>query len=334
MRIAVIGVGHLGKIHARIYKELPNVELVAVVDSREAEAKTVAEKLTTQAMSDYHDLLGKVDAVSIATPTVSHFAIAWDFLQAGAHVLLEKPMTPSVREAAALVELAAQKNLKIQVGHSERCNPIVVALNQRKLTPLFIDAQRWSPYRFRSGDIGAVLDLMIHDIDLVQAWIPSPLLSVEAIGMPVIGPLEDIAYAYLTYQGGSASLMASRIARTPNRKLRLFTKDAYVEIDCGSSQGKVYKIRPEFDLMAMNLQKGVPPAFAGINFEEMFYDKMVQAEDLVIVKEEPLKKELAGFVDCIVHNTEPIVSGAVAFRTIQTAELILQKIKANLANVR
>lgn len=328
MKVAVIGVGHLGKIHTRIYHDMPNVELVGVADTRESEAKAVAEKFHTQAVSNYRELLGKVDAVSIATPTISHYAVASEFLRAGVHVLVEKPFTTTLAQAEELVSLAENKHLKLQVGHTERCNPIIMELNKRNLQPKFILAQRWSPFRFRSGDIGVVLDLMIHDIDLVQSWIRSPLVSAHAIGTNLIGPYEDMAQAHLVYQSGAvASLTASRVAKTAQRKLWLFSNDTYLEIDCAAGQGKLYRLRSGMDPIAMNLQQGIPSQFAGLQFEEMMYSKMVQEEELMPAKNEPLVVELTAFLRCIQENSDPLVPGHEALKSIQTAEAILRAIQ-------
>lgn len=328
MKVAVIGVGHLGKIHARIYHDMPNVELVAVADTRIAEANTTAEKFHTQAVSNYRELLGKVDAVSIATPTISHHAVASEFLNAGVHVLVEKPFTTTVAEAEELVALADRKHLKLQVGHTERCNPIIIELNKRDLHPKFIIAQRWSPFRFRSGDIGVVLDIMIHDIDLVQSWIQSPLVSAHAVGTKLIGPKEDLAQAHLIYQSGAvASLTASRVAKTAQRKLWIFTDDTYIEVDCATGQGKLYHFKPDMKDVAMTLQQGIPTQFSSLQFEDMFYNKILQEEDLVGIKNEPLVVELAAFLRCIAEDSRPLVPGSEALKSIQTAEAILRAIQ-------
>ena len=326
MRIAVIGVGHLGKIHARIYKQIPNVNLVAVADIDPLKAKTVADSFSTKAVQNYQDILGEVDAVSIASITDAHFSIAKEFLERGVHVLVEKPLTKDIQQARELVEIAQKKNLKLQVGHSERFNPVTVALFQKNIQPLYIEAQRFSPFRFRSGDVGVVLDLMVHDIDIVCALAKSKVKKIEAIGKPIIGPKEDIVNARILFESGCiANLSASRVALTPARTAKIFCKDSYLEIDYAKSEGKVYKIPASYK--NLNLQAGIPQEFTGMNFEEMFYSKILQIENIEVIKNEPLAMEIQSFLKCIENNTTPIVSGEQGLEVVSIAQEILEKIK-------
>ena len=192
MKVAVIGVGHLGKEHARIYHQLPDAELVAVVDTNEDQAKSIARNYNVKALTDYRSILGEVEAVSVASPTSTHFEIARDFLESGAHVLIEKPMTTRLDHAEALVKIAQEKKMKLQIGHIERFNPAVMEIVKRDLQPVYIESLRLSPFRFRSGDIGVVLDLMIHDIDIIRMLVKSPVERVDAVGINLLGSNEDM----------------------------------------------------------------------------------------------------------------------------------------------
>ncbi len=326
MKVAVIGVGHLGKIHARIYKQIPGVELIAVADIDPAKAKTAAESFSTKPIQNYQELLGKVDAVSIASITEAHYSIAKDFLQSGTHVLVEKPLTKNVDQARELVEIAQKKNLKLQVGHSERFNPIVIELFKKNYTPLYIEAQRCSPYRFRSGDIGVVLDLMVHDIDIICALAKSKVKKIEAIGSCVIGPKEDIANARILFESGCvANISASRVAFTACRTAKIFTADSYVELDYAKSEGKVYTMPSTWK--NVNLQAGIPQEFTGMNFEEIFYSKILQTENIAIVKNEPLAMEIQSFLASIRDNTTPVVSGEQGMEVVSVAQEIMSQIQ-------
>lgn len=326
MKIAVIGVGHLGKIHARVYKQIPSVNLIAVVDIDPVKSKAVAESFSTQALQNYKDLIGQVDAVSVATITDMHYAIAKDFLEAGIHVLVEKPLTKNVEQAKELVEIARKKNVKLQVGHSERFNPIVVELFKRNYNPLYIEAQRFSPFRFRSGDVGVVLDLMVHDIDIVCALAKSKIKKIDAVGKPVIGVHEDIANARILFESGCvANISASRIAMTPSRTAKIFTKDSYMELDYAKSEGKVYRLPDP----KPNLQPGIPPEFAGLTFEEIFYSKTLQIENMPITKNEPLAMEIQSFLNSIQENTVPVVSGEQGLEVVQVAQKILDELRSH-----
>jgi predicted dehydrogenase len=213
LKAAVIGVGHLGKEHARIYAQMKNVQLVAVVDTNEVQVNTIAKRWDTRGLTDYHSLLGEVEAVSIVSPTSTHFEIARDFLQARTHVLLEKPMTNSLETAQKLVQIAQEMKCKLQVGHIERFNPALIEILKRNIRPVYIEAMRIGPFRFRSGDIGVVLDLMIHDIDILNLLTKSTVEKVDAVGINLLGNYEDIANARITFSCGCvANVTASRAA--------------------------------------------------------------------------------------------------------------------------
>src|SRR5829696_6191308 len=232
IRAAVVGVGYLGRFHAQKYARADGCELVAVVDAREEVREAVALEVGTRPVADYRDLLGKVEAVSVATTTPAHFVIARDFLEAGAHVLVEKPITETPEEARQLIELARQGQRVLQVGHLERFNAAILAAEPYLKTPRFIECHRLAPYRERGTDVNVVLDLMIHDIDIVQTIVAAPIESIEAIGTPVFSDEIDIVNARIRFANGCvANATASRVSLKTERKLRVFEDDAYLSID-------------------------------------------------------------------------------------------------------
>jgi predicted dehydrogenase len=232
LRVAVIGVGYLGRFHAQKYAVLPACRLVAVADARAAVGAAVAQELGTRAVGDYRELLGQVDAVSIATPTAAHFEIALAFLEGGAHVLVEKPITETVAQARQLVAAARRAGRVLQVGHLERFNPAIIAAEPHLRAPRFIDCQRLAPFRERGTDVNVVLDLMIHDLDIVQSIVGSAIESIDAVGTPVFSPEIDIANARIRFANGCvANATASRVSLKTERKLRIFQDDAYLSLD-------------------------------------------------------------------------------------------------------
>jgi len=232
IRAAVVGVGYLGRFHAQKYAQLPECSLVGVVDSEPAAATRVAAELQVAAFGDYRALLGKVDAVSVVTPTPTHYDIACAFLESGAHVLVEKPITETTEQAERLIGVARQCGRVLQVGHLERFNPAILAAESLLTRPRFIECHRLAPFRERGTDVNVVLDLMIHDIDLVQMIVGSPVTSLEAIGTPVFSSAIDIANARLRFDSGCvANVTASRVSLKTERKLRVFRDDAYLSID-------------------------------------------------------------------------------------------------------
>ena len=232
LRVAVVGVGYLGRFHAQKYASLPGCELVAVADARADVGGAVASELGTRAVADYHELLGTVDAVSIVTPTAAHFEIARAFLETGAHVLVEKPITETVEQAAKLIEVARSAGRVLQVGHLERFNPTIVAAEPHLRTPRFIDCQRLAPFRERGTDVNVVLDLMIHDLDIVQSIVGSEIEHIDAVGTPVFSAEIDIANARIRFANGCvANATASRVSLKTERRLRIFQDDAYLSLD-------------------------------------------------------------------------------------------------------
>ncbi|MGH8252450.1 MAG: Gfo/Idh/MocA family protein [Steroidobacteraceae bacterium] len=232
LRVAVIGVGYLGRFHAQKYSAIPGCTLVAVVDERNDVGNAVAAELGTRALTDYRELLGKVAAVSIVTPTASHFDITRAFLESGAHVLVEKPITETVEQARSLVAAARKAGRVLQVGHLERFNPAIVAAEPHMGTPRFIDCQRLAPFRERGTDVNVVLDLMIHDLDIVQSIVGSEIEHIDAVGTPVFSSEIDIANARIRFANGCvANATASRVSLKTERRLRVFQDDAYLSLD-------------------------------------------------------------------------------------------------------
>jgi len=299
IKVAVIGTGRLGEIHARIYKELKNAELVAVCDIDKERLKQISAALNVAGFSNYEELLDKVEAVSIAVPTKLHFAVAEKFLQHHTHTLVEKPFTLTLEEADKLIQLADKQGLILQVGHIERFNSAFAATQKLIKNPKFIECHRLSPFPNRSLDIGAVMDLMIHDIDIVLGLVNSPVEKIEAVGVSVLTNMEDIANARITFKNGCISnLTASRVADEWMRKIRIFQEDTYISLDYRKEQAFIYK------------KTGTS----------------IVKEALPIEKEQPLKKELSHFLECVASHKEPLVSGRVARAAIAVALEIQQKI--------
>jgi len=307
LKCAVIGTGYLGKFHAEKYASLDNCELVAVVDTNEQAAKEVAEKFGAEALTDYDSLLGNVDAVSVVVPTSLHHSISRDFLNAGSHVLVEKPITVTVEEADELIAIAKQKNLILQVGHLERFNPAVLGLDKEE-KPLFIEAHRLSPFNPRANDVSVVLDLMIHDIDIILALIDSDIKRIDASGTAVLTQGTDIANARLTFANGCvANVTASRISMKMERKMRMFRPSSYISVDF---QNKVLTKHKTGD---KEMFPGVPE---------------IVSEESVFESGDALMEEIKHFIDCINTGTNPLVSGVAGRRALQTAIEITNLLEA------
>ena len=299
VRIGVVGVGHLGSIHARIYKELKTCSLVGVCDIDNSRLAEISRNLNVPGFTDYKELLGRVDAVSIATPTKLHYQVASDFLRHNVHTLVEKPFTTHLKEADSLIKLAAKNKLILQVGHIERFNSAFTATQKLIRHPKFIECHRLSPFPNRSLDVGAVLDIMIHDIDIILGLVPSVVKKIESVGVNVLTQFEDIANARITFKNGCvANLTASRVSDEFMRRIRIFQKDTYISLDYKDAKASVYK------------KTGLT----------------ITKEDLPIEKEQPLQKELESFLDCIIKHLEPIVSGKVAREALAIALKIQNQI--------
>jgi predicted dehydrogenase len=287
MKAAVIGVGHLGRHHARILASLPGITLAGVVDTNRERASQVAAEHGTQAFGDFREITGKVDIVVVAVPTESHAAVTLPLIEAGVHALIEKPITQTVAEADGLIAAAKTAGVVLAVGHSERFNPAVAAARPHVKDPRFIEVHRLGTFPDRSLDIDVVLDLMIHDLDLILSLVPSEVDGVEAVGVPVLTPKVDIANARIRFANGCiANLTASRISREPVRKIRFFQRDSYVSIDTASREVEMYKLAP---------QPGALPKIGGGKLE--------------VSGDEPLKRELDDFVAAVRDGRAPTVTG-------------------------
>lgn len=306
--------GYLGRFHAQKYAQLDACELIAVVDGREEVRREVAAEVKTAAVADYRELLGKVDAVSVVTPTPAHFEIADAFLNAGAHVLVEKPITETPEQARSLIARAAATGRVLQVGHLERFNAAILAAEPHVSAPRFMECQRLAPYKERGTDVNVVLDLMIHDIDLVQSLAGSEIVSIDAIGSPVFSGEIDHANARIRFANGCvANTTASRVSLKTERKLRIFEDAAYLSIDL---QQKI--------LTLIRKREGVPQAG----------QLPVTIEEASFEQGDALKAEIASFLDCIANQKKPVVSGEDGLRALVTAIRITEQVHANLAAFR
>ena len=332
LRVGVIGVGHLGKEHARVYSQLEGIELAGVVDADEEQARSVGKKLKAPWSCDPEFLLDKAQAVSVAVPTMYHHAVALPYLRRGISVLVEKPMTFRVQEAEELVAVAASSGARLQVGHIERFNPGYKAIAGKDLKPVFIECHRLSPFRFRSADIGVVFDLMIHDLDIIQSLVGRPIKRLEAVGVPVISQHEDIANARITFEGGCvANLTASRVSLKSLRRIRLFAQDCYVAIDTMEKTATVYRKKPGFDAVAEKLKDASNLAMM-LEMRKLAYGDLVEMETVRLGDEEPLKAELQSFVNCVREGRRPEVPGEDGVRAVRVAESVLTEIRKNLAD--
>jgi predicted dehydrogenase len=307
IRAAVIGVGYLGRFHAQKYALLEDCTLVGVVDSQPDTAARIAEELRTPAYADYRALLGKVDAVSVVTPTPTHFDIACAFVENGAHVLVEKPMTETTAQAERLIAAARQYDRVLQVGHLERFNPAILAAEPLLSRPRFIECHRLAPFKERGTEVNVVLDLMIHDIDLVQMIVGSPVADLDAIGTPVFSPEIDIANARLRFDSGCvANVTASRVSFKTERKLRVFVDDAYLSIDLQQKILTVIRKRPG------PVAEGQMPA----QIEEQSFDQG-----------DALLAEIRSFVAAIRGEQRVLVSGEDGLRALRTAIDIAERVQ-------
>src|SRR2546427_1415490 len=303
MRVAVIGVGHVGKEHARLYAELPEVELAGVVDILPPRAEEVAALHRATPFTDYHEIFGKIDAATLAVPTVDHARIGMDLLENGIDVLIEKPLAATLEEGRALIDRALRNNRVLQVGHVERFNPVVAAAREVATRPQFFEIHRLAAFSPRSLDVDVVLDLMIHDIDIVLSLVPVPVKEVRAVGIPVLSPRADIANARVEFEDGCvANFTASRVSFEKVRKLRVFQPHDYISVDYPSQTGTMVSLR-----MGGVTERKLEPAI-----------------------QEPLKVEIRAFVECVQKRGKPAVSGEDGLRAIELA----MRINAAIAESR
>jgi predicted dehydrogenase len=310
IRTAVIGFGYLGRFHAQKYASLPNSQLVGIADPSAAARAAAAAELQVAAHADYRELLGQVDAVSIVTPTALHFEVAKAFLEAGANVLVEKPMTVSIAEGAGLVEIAARFKRILQVGHLERFNAAVLAVQPTLTVPRFIESARLAPFKHRGTDVDVVLDLMIHDIDLILSIVRSPVVSVDAIGSSVFSKEIDIANARLRFANGCvANATASRVSLKTERKLRLFQDDAYLSLDL---QQKI--------LTVIRRGEGAgPDGMPQVAIDEKTYEQG-----------DALKAEIEAFLEAVATGRPPPVTGEDGLLALRTAVSIGEQVASSM----
>jgi predicted dehydrogenase len=327
LRIGVIGVGHLGALHAKMLVDVPGVRLAGVYDVDQKRASRVAEEHRTHPCTDVHELLQAVDAVTIATSTSAHFATACSALEAGKHVFLEKPITETPAEAEQLCRLAKQNGLIVQVGHIERFNPAILALEGYEIRPMFVESHRLAQFNPRGTDVAVVLDLMIHDIDIILSFVQSPVTHVEANGVAVVSDSVDIANARLQFENGCvANVTASRISQRKMRKMRLFQPSGYISIDFSEGLAEVFRLvgedEPETKGTMMLGELG-----SGKHKRKIVYE---QPE----VKEvNALRYELELFAEAVRKGKRPVVSGEDGRRALEVASAIMEKIGQQKFNV-
>jgi predicted dehydrogenase len=299
LRVGVVGVGHIGSNHARLYAEIDSAEFAAVYDVDLARANSIAKKYRTTAAKSLEEFAEMVDAASVATPTSTHYEVAKPLLERGKHLLIEKPITENTAHASQLAEIAARDHLILQVGHVERFNPVLSALESRLTHPRFIEAHRLSPYPDRSTDIGVVLDLMIHDLEIILHLVRSPVQNIDAVGVPVLSKGEDIANARIRFENGCvANVTSSRISPERMRKIRVFQEDAYLSLDYQNQSGEIYRRA----------------------------NGRISREKVEIEREEPLKRQLASFIECASTGRAPRVSGFQATAALELAVEITKRI--------
>jgi predicted dehydrogenase len=299
IRVGVVGVGHIGSNHARLYAEIPAADFTAIYDVDLARGNAIAKKYGAAATKSLEAFAGLVDAASVATPTGSHHEVARPLLQKGKHLLIEKPITENPQHATELAELAARYQLVLQVGHVERFNPVLSALEARLTHPRFIEAHRLSSYPNRSTDIGVVLDLMIHDLEIILHLVRSPVQSIDAVGVPVLSRGEDIANARIRFENGCvANVTSSRISPERMRKIRVFQEDAYLSLDYEKQSGEIYR------------REG----------------GKITRDKVPIEREEPLKQQLVSFIECASTGRQPRVSGFQATAALELAVEITKRI--------
>ncbi|TWT36248.1 Dehydrogenase [Posidoniimonas corsicana] len=325
-RIAVVGAGHLGRFHAKLSAGIDQLDLVAVADPSESHRTAVAAEASTRPVADYRELIGQIDAAVVATPTVLHFEIVKQLLDAGVHVLCEKPLTPTLGEANELVAAADASGAVLQVGHVERFNPAVGLAAPRLRDPRLIRTTRTSGYTFRSTDIGAVLDLMIHDIDLVLSLVHSPVVSVQAMGLSVLGDNEDMVTAQLTFENGCvAQLNASRVSFQLERTMQAYTSHGYVGVDFNTRQATF--VEPREDVLRRGFHVGSLTGDEKDHLKANLFDELLVKTTEEAPPINAIEEELKDFAHAITTGSAPRVTGADGRDAVGVAEQILQKVE-------
>ena len=305
IKVGVVGIGHLGNYHLQKYQKLENCEIIAVADISYEKAGRVAEIHQCTAFEDYRGMIGMVDAVSVAVPTIDHYKVAKDFLKAGVDVLIEKPICTTLEEVDELIELAQSKKLVLQVGFVERFNPAIMALGKVIQKPLFIESHRLHPFFERGIDVDVILDLMIHDLDIILEYVNSPVTSVEAVGVPILSDKIDIANVRISFASGcTANITASRISAKTMQKIRFFSPEGYHSVDCQKreilSLGKIKNDSGQLQIVQNNIEVG---------------------------SHDPLEEEIRSFINAVVNRSKPLISGKDARKSLVLAVEILRKME-------
>lgn len=321
LKIGVIGTGHLGKFHIKLFKQIENCELVGVFDIEKSTAQNVGNEFGVKVFDTIDNLLNEVNAVSIAAPTSSHYEVSKKCLEKNIHVFVEKPITASISEAEELIKITAEKNLNMQVGHVERFNPALISLEKYILEPKFIQTDRLAQFNPRGTDVAVVLDLMIHDIDIILSLVKSEVKEIAASGVAVVSNTIDIANARIQFENGAvANVTASRISQKRMRKMRIFQRDNYIALDFITGVSEVYRLIPVDERVGNGLI-----SFGDIGVGEK--KKRVIYEQPEIKEINVLKYELELFVDSVLKKERPVVSGEDGLRALKVAQLILKKIE-------
>ncbi len=321
LKVGVVGTGHLGSLHAKLWRNVPSAVLVGVYDIDEAKRAAVARETKSRAFPTLPALLSEVDAVSIVTPTSAHAAIALEAIAAGKHVFIEKPITRTEEEAAAVIGAAKERKVKLQVGHIERFNPAILALENYHIRPMFVESHRLAQFNPRSTDVDVVLDLMIHDIDIIVSLVGSPVEKVDANGVAVVSESLDIANARIQFVNGCvANVTASRISQKKMRKMRLFQRDAYISVDFLEGESEVFRMTDGVDA-SMGSTKKLGEIQTGSRKRTITYQKPK------IRKINPLAYELELFVNAILLDKDPPVTGEDGLLALNVAHRILASIR-------
>jgi predicted dehydrogenase len=327
LRVGVIGTGHLGALHTKMYTQIPTAHLVGVFDVDATRTENIAAKFGIKAFAQMDDLLANVEAVSIATATQSHYDVAMQVIKRGVHLLIEKPITATIEQARALTERAATKGLKLQVGHIERFNSAILALEPYDIKPLFIESHRLAQFNPRGSDVAVVLDLMIHDIDLILSLVKSKVTRIDANGIAVISDTPDIANARLQFENGCvANVTASRISQNKMRKMRLFQHDAYISIDFAQGLAEVFRLVDENT-------PGIKPTMMLGKIDQGKHKRMIVYEQPEVREVNALKYELERFIESVQKDIEPPVTGRDGLHALEVAQEILQKIETQKIKV-
>lgn len=329
VKIGVLGVGHLGRWHVQQLKLIPKANLIGFFDTDQERCQEIASEFNVPAYQDSGKLIAEADAISIVTPTTTHFEFASKAIEQNKHVFIEKPITETVKQGEKLLELRKRKNVKLQVGHIERFNPAILALENIKMNPLFIESHRLSSFNPRGTDVPVVLDLMIHDIDLILSFVQSPVKNIDASGVPVISENEDIANCRIKFENGAvANVTASRISTRKMRKMRFFQPNYYISVDFLDGASEVYELKEMNTSQASdNFSISFGNIGEGKNAKEIRYTRF-EKKDI-----NPLNYELNLFIESILNDTDPIVDGLQGVRALKVADAILRNIELHAEKI-